>query len=215
MSVRKLVSVITGTWQRHELLLEAIENVRAQTYRPLEHVIVSDGPDDALRREVRMRNDEQVERAPEWRIPIRFAECGRNWSTFLTDSPSAVPFQVANWLARGEYQCWLADDERMTPDHIESLVDLLEERGVDFVYPLVEMYFVGRPEKRWTIGTDPPRSGQFTHALYRADILDVVGGGFRVHVGSMSDWEQCERWMAAGKRWAMLDRVTFKHRADK
>jgi GT2 family glycosyltransferase len=42
---RPLVSVITPTWQRHELLLEAIENVRQQTYRPIEHVIVSDGPD--------------------------------------------------------------------------------------------------------------------------------------------------------------------------
>jgi glycosyltransferase involved in cell wall biosynthesis len=39
----KLVSVVTGTWHRHELLMEAIKNVRAQTYRPLEHVIVSDG----------------------------------------------------------------------------------------------------------------------------------------------------------------------------
>jgi hypothetical protein len=36
---RKLVSVITGTWQRHELLAEAIENVHAQTYRPLAHMV--------------------------------------------------------------------------------------------------------------------------------------------------------------------------------
>lgn len=222
MTARKLVSIVTGTWQRHELLMEAIETIRAQTYRPLEHVIVSDGPDPELRKLVEAARIDHVTSAMKPKlsgldrvVPITFVELGRNWSSVLTDSMSAVPFGVANWLAKGDYQCWLADDERMTPDHVESLVDLLEEKGVDFVYPLVELYWNGRPEKRWTIGTDPPRSGNVTHALHKTELLDVVGGGFRVHVGSMSDWDQFERWMAAGKTWAMLDRVTLTHRVDK
>jgi glycosyltransferase involved in cell wall biosynthesis len=53
-----LCSVITGTWQRRRAVLEnAIPQVQRQTYPNLEHLIVSEGPDDDL--------DEQVGWAPE------------------------------------------------------------------------------------------------------------------------------------------------------
>jgi glycosyltransferase involved in cell wall biosynthesis len=45
VSERPLVSIITPTWQRPDLMRGCIENVRAQSYRPLEHVIISDGPE--------------------------------------------------------------------------------------------------------------------------------------------------------------------------
>ena len=119
-----LVSVVTGTWQRHDLLTEAIANVREQTYRPLEHCIVSDGPDAALAdliENVRTLTD----------VPIRFVELGRQWSEFLGDSMSAAPYKVAQFLARGEYQMWLADDERMlVPDYVERMVRTLEETEI-------------------------------------------------------------------------------------
>lgn len=208
MTVRPLVSAITGTWQRHALLMEAIENLREQTYRPLEHVIVSDGPDPVLRELVARESGYQD-------VPITFVELGRNWSTYLTDSMSAVPFGVAQWLARGDLIMWLADDERLlVPDAIASMVDLLEETGADFVYPRVNLWWKDRPEKVWPIGEPTPRFGTVTHALHRADILDVPGAGFRTHVGKANDWDQFERWMGAGKRWAFLDRVTLTHRID-
>ncbi len=44
-----LVSVITPTWNRHDLLLNrCIPSVEAQTYPDIEHIIVSDGPDPDL-----------------------------------------------------------------------------------------------------------------------------------------------------------------------
>ena len=43
------VSVVTPTWQRRELLLErCIPSVRAQTHQPVEHLVISDGPDSEL-----------------------------------------------------------------------------------------------------------------------------------------------------------------------
>lgn len=211
MAERALVSAVTGTWRRHELLMGAIESLRQQTYRPLEHVIVSDGQDAALRALIERVQAEAEATDP----PIRFVELGRNWSTFLTNSMSAVPFQVAQWMARGEYHLWLADDERFTcPDAIAALVDALEAADADFAYPKVHVYWKNRPEKVWAIGEPTPRFGTVTHALHRADILDVPGGGFRPHTGKANDWDQFERWMAAGKRWAFLDRVTLTHRID-
>lgn len=204
---RKLVSVVTGTYQRHELLLEAIETVRAQSYRPLEHVIVSDGPDDELHRLM-------TEMPPSY-VPIRFVELGFWSSGLFRDSISAAPFMVAQLLARGDYQMWLADDERMlVPDHIEKLVDLIEQYDADFAYPQVRCYRDPSTQGDMVIGTNPPEHGQFTHCLYRRDALDK-GMLFRTHVGSGTDWDAVARTMASGARWAFLPEVTLSHRIDK
>jgi glycosyltransferase involved in cell wall biosynthesis len=123
VSERKLVSVVTGTWQRHDLLLGAIENVRQQTYRPLEHVIVADGPDPWLARshaEDWPETDELDSQGLYLRscgvddVPIRFVELGFHSSSLLRDSISAAPFMVAQLLARGEYQITFSDDERFS-----------------------------------------------------------------------------------------------------
>lgn len=205
---RKLVSVVTGTYNRHELLLGAIENVRRQTYRPLEHVIVADGPDGALRSI--LKHDPGDETAP-----IIFQELGFHSSSLFTDSISAAPFMVAQLLARGEYQMWLADDERMlVTDHIEKLVNLLEEYDTDFAYPKVRCYREPPTTADMVIGTNPPRHGHFTHCLYRRDALDK-GMLFRTHVGSGTDWDAVSRTMASGARWAFLPEVTLSHRIDK
>jgi glycosyltransferase involved in cell wall biosynthesis len=210
--MRKLVSVLTGTWQRSELLTECIENVRQQTYRPLEHVIVSDGVD----RETARVALAALDCADVADMLVRYVPLGRNWTSFLTNSRNAVPFQVANWVAAGDYQVWLADDERfLVPDYIERMVGILEENPeLDFVYPNVEVYYVWNESYRFVIGSDPPRCGSVTHAVHRASILDVDGGGFRVHVGSASDWDQFERWIAAGKRWKHVPETLVSHRID-
>lgn len=212
MVKRPLVSVVTGTWQRHDLLIEAIENVRQQTYPNIEHVIISDGPDDELKHLINEKANEDS-----WggvHVPIRFVELGRNWSTYLTNSFSVAPFMVAQMVAAGDFQMWMSDDERMlVPDHIEALVNLLEETGADFAAPLVEVYYANRPDQRWVVGTDPPQNGTITHCVYRTKLLDI--GGFRPHVGSGSDWDQAERWLDGGAKFALLPRMTYSHRTDK
>lgn len=207
---RKLCSVITPTWQRHELLAAYVQNVRDQTYRPLEIVIVSDGPDPELRALIA---EIQVDPPREdGEVPILFAECGRNWSTYLTDSFCAAPVAVAQLLARGEYQMLSADDQRMEPDHIESLVDAIESAHADFAYSQVSMWWVGRPEHSWIIGADPPTCGQITNYLYRTSLLRK--GLYQFGGGMISDWTTAQHWMQQGATWAFVPRVTLHHRAD-
>jgi GT2 family glycosyltransferase len=222
---RPLVSVITPTWQRHELLLEAIENVRQQTYRPIEHVIVSDGPDNELRRmlvstELRKNglridpNGWPVLVDPEANtVPVFFTDAGRNWSSFMPDSFCAAPMLVGQFMARGTYQAWLADDERMEPDHIASLVDALESEAADFAYSRVRLYHVGQtPEQGFDIGTPTPTMGQITNVLYRSELLRR--GLYPLGCGMTSDWACISQWINAGARWAYVDRVTLTHRTD-
>lgn len=220
MSERPLVSVVTGTWQRHELLLGLIESLRAQTYRPLEHVIVSDGADPELRALLEkdrrdlaqaLRFDSSLDLDRD--VPIRFVELGFQSTEFFSMSVAAAPFLVAQLLARGELQMWAADDERFSPDHVEALVELLQKKDADFVSPLVDCYLKDSTAPPMTIGTDPPRNGTITHALYRRELLDYRT--FRLHIGSGHDWDQTQAWLDAGARFALLPRVTMTHRIDK
>lgn len=208
MNSRPLVSVITGTRDRLHLILDCIAQVRNQDYRPLEHVIVSDGPDQTLADLIDMVRPSDV--------PIVYAQTGRVWSDELEASPGTVPFQVAQYLARGEVQMWLSDDEEMDPDHISLLVDLMEREQADFVYSKAFWYTnPDLPELQkyqYIIGSSPPRPDQITNCLYRTALLDY--GKFETHLGRGTDWYQVSRWIEAGARYAFLNQVTFSHRAD-
>jgi hypothetical protein len=212
MTDRPLVSVLTPTWQRPELLSGAIENVRAQSYRPLEHVIVSDGPDDRETARVAIAALTCAQYAdPSRDVSARFVHLGRNWSTYLEQSFCAAPITVAMLLASGAYQMWLADDERMAPDHISSLMEKLVAAGADFAYSKVELTWPGSG-RRETIGTDPPQLGQITNVLYRTEMLKL--GLFPFGAGMTSDWACISRWQSKGARHAFVDRVTLTHQVD-
>lgn len=210
---KPLVSVITACIpERLPLLIETMAHLREQNYPNLEHCIVFEGEPAEVAIAVAETHYAESTRMSRY-IPTRTVGLGRWWSRYLAASHAVIPFQVAQWMASGDYLMWLCDDERMiAPDHISALVDLLESRNVDFVYPRVELWAKDDPTYRRIIGTDPPQVGQFTHCLYRADLLDYRG--FTQHVGYGSDWDQPKHWMHFGATWAMLDRVTFRHRAD-
>jgi GT2 family glycosyltransferase len=208
-----LVSIITPTWRRPELIDETIEHVREQTYRPLEHVIISDGPDSALRD--RCFDNALEALAPHYAgryVSLRMVELGLNWSSILPDSFCAAPLTVGMLVARGECQMWLADDERMTADHVSQLIAALGENDADFAYSRTEMYYASDPGRRWIIGTDPPRCGEITNVLYRTDLLRQ--GLYQFGAGMTSDWATISHWQSRGARHAFVDAVTLTHRAD-
>lgn len=214
----KLVSIITGTYARPRELIKCIETVRAQTYPNIEHCIVHDGPLYELETETAEIIQQLIYCGNNnSNVPIKFICTGRQWSHFLANSISAVPYQVAQWLASGDYLSWLADDETMEHNHIELLVNLLEECNVDFAYSKSEVWFNPNIDNRirlpGVIGMNPPICGQITQALYRVELLDYAG--FEPHIGSGTDWYQIDTWMKAGASWAFLDKVTHTHRVDK
>lgn len=210
---RPLVSILTGTYPpRVEDAVETMRHIREQDYPSLEHCIAVEGePDEVDAVVTRLRLEAA---AMSVHIPTRIVGLGRWWSRFLTNSVSVVPFQVAQWMARGDLLMWWSDDERaLVHDHVSALVDHLESGPYDFVSPLVEAFHADTPDQKWVVGVDPPEAGTITHALYRASLLDITG--FRPHVGSGSDWDQVEMWLDGGARFGLLNRVTFSHRGDK
>lgn len=218
MTDRPLVSIIIPTWQRHDLVMDTLANIREQSYTDLEVVLVSDGPDPELRHRLWSSGHRPADvftaGGP---LRLQFIECGRNWTGMVPNSFGVAPLMVGMLLARGEYLMWLCDDERMTPDHIEHLVDLIEETDRDFVYPQVLMFRPEAPEVQWMIGTDPPEFGQITSVLFKASAFATAPFRFRIPDDPwqpVHDWDFVHRLVEAGATWAMSDLCTLTHRAD-
>lgn len=219
MAERPLVSIVVPTWQRRDLVMDTLANIRTQTYADLEVILVSDGPDAELHHRLWSSGyrpaDAFTDGGP---LRLRFVECGRNWTGLIPNSFGVAPLLVGTLLARGELAMWLCDDERMTPDHVAHLVELIETRGVDFVYPQVLMFRPEAPDVQWMIGTDPPEHGQITSILFRTERCFALAP-FRFRMPddpfpAVHDWDFVKRLMDAGATWDMSDRCTLTHRAD-
>jgi len=108
-----LVSVIVATYNRHDPLLRCLESIRAQEHPNIEIVVVSDGPDLLL------RNRLEAEEG------IRYFETGRNWHSLSGVSWGTEPRTLGAFAARGDYLCYVDDDDTITPDHVSGMVKAL------------------------------------------------------------------------------------------
>jgi hypothetical protein len=211
---RPLVSVLTPTYQRHDLLLGLIANVKAQDYPNVEHVIVADGPDPELRHELWAAGHRPADLfTAGGSTRLKLVELGYNTSTFFPDSYCAGPNTVASLLARGAYQAWWSDDERAAPHYLTTMIDALEATGADFAYPRVAYHRWDAPGYGVGIGSDPPKLGAITTVVYRTELLKR--GLYLWNGERESDWKTIKRWMDAGACWAFVDQVLFSHRDDR
>ena len=112
-----LVSVIIPAYQAARRIRETLDSVFAQTYPNFEVVLVNDGSPDTEALE------EAIRSYGERLIYIRQENRG----------PSGAR-NTAIRAARGKYIACLDSDDIYLPEHLASLVPLLEKRGLDLVY---------------------------------------------------------------------------------
>jgi glycosyltransferase involved in cell wall biosynthesis len=117
MSSHPLVSVIVPTYNRRDLLVRALKSINAQTWPALEVLVVNDcGPE--VEDAVRPLLVRPVDRY--FRHPVnRGLSAGRN---------------TALAAATGEYIAYLDDDDLWYPNHVETLVSALREKGASIAY---------------------------------------------------------------------------------
>jgi glycosyltransferase involved in cell wall biosynthesis len=193
-----LVSVITPTWQRYELLMgRCMPSVAAQDYSNVQHVIVSDGPDPDLAG--------RITRVTSWAgDSVLFDQ--------LPAHDPAVRWGVAARLralemAKGEYIAYLDDDNSFRPEHVGRLVAALEaDPEAGWAYSRMQVSGRGTP---YIIGTDPPACGLIdtSQIMHRRELLEVAtwrDDGSQETV----DWDLAARWIAAGATWVLDDAVT-------
>jgi teichuronic acid biosynthesis glycosyltransferase TuaG len=125
--MRPLVSVITATHNGERFVAETLETVLAQTYAPIEHVLVDDASTDATPEIL----DDYASRHPDRiRVTKRNERAGpcRRRNDALNE-------------ARGDFLAWLDHDDLWLPHKIERQMDVLEEESdVGFVYTQWELF---------------------------------------------------------------------------
>ena len=98
-----LVSVVIPTYNRASLVREAVASVLAQSYRPLELIVVDDGSTDATGDSLALRPEVRVLRQPHTGMPGQARNAGVR-------------------LARGEYLAFLDSDDLWLPHKLERQV---------------------------------------------------------------------------------------------
>ncbi len=103
-----LVSVIIPTYNRADLLLEAIESVLLQTHNDTEIIVVDDGSNDDTREKLKPYQDR-----------IKY--------TYIENGGPARARNVGMRMARGKYITFLDSDDLYYPYKIEIQADFLEK----------------------------------------------------------------------------------------
>lgn len=200
MTGRPLVSVVTPTWRRHDELLErCIPSVAAQTYGAIEHIVVSDGPDDVLHRRLI-----EATRLGKYHH-LRYLELAEHDDTARWGHHARLAGIKA---ARGEIISYLDDDNSWRPNHLTSLVSALQDNPqADFAYPRTLMHVYGNV---YDIGADPPSYGQIDTSgiVHRVELLRKAT--WEPSLPSI-DWDLVHRWMGMGAKWVYVPEITVDY----
>jgi glycosyltransferase involved in cell wall biosynthesis len=203
------VSVIVPAYNAQLTIAEAVTSALAQTYRPLEVVVVDDGSVDNTADVVRQGFEEHVRLIS---APHRGRGAARN--TGLA-------------AGRGDYIQFLDADDVLEPGKVETQVAFLEtnpQYGV--AYGPVDYFAAEDPSHRWRL---VPQGGYPTgdvlacmvdnglllpiSAVVRASVVREVGG-FDEALQSNEDWDLWLRIAASGMQFAFFppDRVVARYR---
>lgn len=113
-----LVSVVIPTCNRGELFYKAIESVLNQTYKNIEIIVIDDNSDNPLQLE-------QYESHP---VNIIYHKNGENLGGAISRNKGAS-------LGRGEFVCFLDDDDTYLPHKLERLVSELDaDKSLDAIF---------------------------------------------------------------------------------
>ena len=138
----ELVSVVTPTHKRSDTLLRAVESVLRQSYSNIEMLVVDDNePGDSFSLETQQR----LATIRDSRVRLVRQEKHIN---------GAAARNAGIRTASGTYVAFLDDDDEWFPEKVEKQLLFLEERGVQGVSCLYELYLDGRLDRKGPIIPD-------------------------------------------------------------
>ena len=151
-----LVSVIVPTYNRAELVGQTLASVRAQTYRPIEVIVVDDGSTD---------NTGEVVRA--------FADKARQDLSVrcVAQQNQGAPIARNRGLleARGEFIQFIDSDDLLEPSKLSAQVEVLRRHSaVEYVFSKWEFFsHSGKVPMHWNDALQPNRDDLFELMLSR------------------------------------------------
>lgn len=120
------ITVITPT-TGNPYLADCIKSVREQTYNNVEHIVVIDG-------QSRWQNADEILKAAEFPNGSDEHICTLPYPTGIDRYNGHRVYGAATFFADGDFHLWLDDDNILEPNHIESLVNLVQEKGLHWAY---------------------------------------------------------------------------------
>lgn len=188
------ITVITPTWQRHQLLLaRCIPSVANQTIEAeVDHIVVSDGPDPTLR-------DLLAE------SPVTYLEVEEHHEDAHNVGGWARNHGLAH--ANGDLVAYLDDDNAFRPNHLEVLALAMLNSNVDFAYSRMERHVLGD-----VVGSAPPEYGCIDSSIimHRQGTPNDYGwwpAPSEYHI----DWQLIEGWLSRGATWTFVPEITVDY----
>jgi hypothetical protein len=114
-------------------------------------------------------------------------------------------------LARGSWIAPCDDDDELTPDHVEVLLEHARRHRLEMVYSRARTELM--PGEWSEIGSEPLRRGEIAHG----SVLFTDGLRFLRHsntswqVDEPSDWNLWRRMQKIGVRIGFCDHLTYVH----
>lgn len=205
-----LVSILIRTCQRPAWLRQALNSVAAQTYRPLEVIVVEDGPPDSR----------SVVAEFEDRLAIRYQSTGEKVGRARTGN-------LALESATGEYLNFLDDDDLLFADHVEVLVDAARQGNFRAAYGLswethTEVFDTATAHHRETMHLTRHHQPFNRVILWHHNYLPIQAvlfqrslfqqyGGFDPQLDQLEDWNLWTRYTLADD-FIFVPKTTSKYR---
>jgi glycosyltransferase involved in cell wall biosynthesis len=180
-----LVSIVTPSLNQARFLTEAIASVRAQTYEPLEHIVVDGGSSDGS-------------------VELLRASESLTWIS-EPDEGQSHALNKGFALARGEILGWLNADDAYLPHAVAQGVEALESSGAGLVYADVERVNDDRVNPRrirsrptWDLWTElNDGNGVFSPSVFFTRSAFEAVGGLDESLHLTMDYDL---WLRIGKR---------------
>jgi glycosyltransferase involved in cell wall biosynthesis len=183
-----LVSIVTPSLNQARYLPEALDSVRAQTHRPIEHIVVDGGSTDGSIDILRGRDD------------VRWvSEPDRGQSHALNKGFAT---------ATGDVLGWLNADDAYQPEAVASAVAALESSAAALVYADVERVNDDRVNPRrirsrpdWDLWTElNDGNGIFSPSVFFTRAAFEAVGGLDESLHLTMDYDL---WLRIGKRFSV------------
>lgn len=126
-----MVSIIIPTYNRAYLIGETLDSVIAQTYKNWECIVVDDGS-----------IDKSIEIITEYMLRDSRFKIFRRPNSLLKGANTCRNIGFEKSL--GDFIIWFDSDDLMTPDHIESKLNLIQGKETDFVVARTQNFQDGK-----------------------------------------------------------------------
>lgn len=203
------VSIIVRTCNRPEVLKNALNSIRSQTYKNIETVVVEDG-----------RN------MSEDMIRTQYSDMDIIYISTKEKKGRTVAGNLGLQTATGLYLNFLDDDDILYPKHVETLLKGIQDYSADAAYGIAEESQIEKlsdvpykiKEKRKLIRYKQPYNRLLLYSFNYLPIQSVLFnkmffekcGGFDENLDVLEDWDLWVRYSTVGK-FVFIPEVTSKY----